>query len=212
MHREQVYKRKDIYRAGEQTEPDGNMLNDASLTNQIVPRVVLLLPQAVMPDIKLSYNDAPVERPLVADLILFYAFDEPTCFTMVAHRDLARLEVDAKCLHDIAIHNLRRDLPAPEIHQISEGTFMLTCGGNFEATTLLLDEVWQQASDMVAGELVVAVPARDIVLFTGTENLEGLAFMRSKVSRVLETGDHTLTRFFLVKKETGWDVYKGFAH
>lgn len=187
------------------------MTKEARLAHNIVPRVMLSLPRAVVPDIKLSHSDSPVKRDLVADLILFYAFDEPTCFTMVAERDLARLDLDAKGLHDIAMINLRRLIHDPEMHQISSGVFMLTCGGNFEATTLLLDEIWQQAAKMVVGKLVVAIPARDVVTFTGTDNREGLAFLRSKVSMILETGDHTLTRNFIVRNGTAWRVYQGFA-
>lgn len=164
-----------------------------------------------MPDIKLSDDDSPVERPLVADLILFYAFDQPDYFTMVARRDLVRLALDRNSLHAIAINNLRRIIPPPELHEVFPGAFMLTCGGNFEATTLLLDEVWQQLSAIVPGDLVVAVPARDLVIITGSDNHGGLAFVRSKVSNILETADHTLTRHFLVKNENGWRLYEGFA-
>lgn len=187
------------------------MLDEAPPADLIVPRVVLSLPKAVVPDIELSQDDSPVEQLLVADLILFYAFDQPSCFTMVAHRDLTRLTLNEQRLHDIALTNLRRTIPEPELHEVSSGVFMLTCGGNFEATTLLLDEVWQQVSAMVQGDLVVAVPARDVVILTGTENREGLAFMRSKVSQILETGDHALTRYFLVRGGSRWSVYEGFA-
>jgi uncharacterized protein YtpQ (UPF0354 family) len=177
----------------------------------VVPRIVLNLPKTVVPDIELPDDDSPVELPFIADLILFYGFDQPTYFTMVAQRDLVRLALDKQRLHAIALANLRRLMPQPELHEISPGVFMLTCGGNFEATTLLLDEVWHQVSTKVLGGLVVAVPARDIVIFTGADNRDGLAFMRSKVSHVLETCDHTLTRFFLVRYGDKWTVYEGFA-
>ena len=130
---------------------------------------------------------------------------------MVAHRDLTRLALDKQQLHDIALTNLRRTISEPEVHEISSGVFMLTCGGNFEATTLLLDEVWEQVAATVNGDLVLAVPARDVVIFTGTQNRDGLAFMRSKVSQILETGDHTLTRHFLVRCGTRWSLYEGFG-
>jgi uncharacterized protein YtpQ (UPF0354 family) len=187
------------------------MPDNAPSADLVVPRVVLSLPRAVVPDIELSNDDSPVEQPFVGDLILFYGFDQPSYFTMVAQRDLTRLALDKQRLHAVAVTNLRRTIPQPELHQISPGVFMLTCGGNFEATTLLLDEVWQQVTAKVSGDLVVAVPARDIVIFTGGDNRDGLAFMRSKVSHILEVGDHTLTRHFLVRSESGWRVYEGFA-
>src|ERR1051326_4904591 len=53
---------------------------------------------------------------------------------------------------------------------------------------------------LVRGPLVAGVPARDMVAFTRAENRQGLAFMRSRVSEVLEEGGHTLTRHFLVRQ------------
>lgn len=187
------------------------MFDEALSADKIVPRVVHVLPKGGVPDLVLSPEDSPVQRSFVADLILSYAFDQPTCFTMVAERDLTQLGLDEQGVHDIALVNLRRTISPPQAHQVSEGVFMLTCGGDMEATILLLDEVWQQTEGMVLGELVVAVPARDVVFFTGTENREGLAFMRSKVSEILEVGDHTLTRSFLVRNGSAWVVYEGFG-
>lgn len=187
------------------------MSNDPPAIDRVVPRIVVSLPTGVVPDIELSDNDSPVEQRLVADLIVWYAFDEPTCFTILTQRDLARLKVDLKGLNDIALSNLRRIIPETQVHRLSNDVFVLTCGGNFEATTLLLDEVWEQMSAKVQGDLVVAVPARDILVFAGSNNREGLAHMRSKVSEILETGDHLLTRSFLMRRGKSWVVYKGFA-
>jgi uncharacterized protein YtpQ (UPF0354 family) len=181
------------------------MLDEGQTVDRVVPRIVVNLPEAVVPNIELSQDDSPVERPLVADLLVWYAFDEPTCFTMVAHRHLARLGLDKERLHEIALSNLRRLIPETEVYELSNGVSALICGGNFEATTLLLDEVWGQMSPRVQGDLVMAVPARDVVIFTGSNNREGLAHMRSKVSEVLETGDHILTRHFLVRRGNAWE-------
>ena len=169
------------------------------------------LPSSVVPDIVLSHCDSPVDEQLVADLLVAYAFDQPTVFTMVANRDLERLDLDMRQLREIALTNLRRMIPLPELKEVYAGVGLITCGGDFEATTLLLDEVWKQIAGMVEGDLTVAVPARDVVLFTGSTNHDGLAFMRSKVSEILETGDHILTRHFLVRREGEWSIYTGFA-
>ena len=44
---------------------------------------------------------------------------------------------------------------------------MLTAGGNYEATLILLPEVWESVAEMVSGQIVAAVPARDVLYFTG---------------------------------------------
>lgn len=187
------------------------MLDEDPPAELIVPRIVLSLPAGSVPDVELSFDDSPVDRELVGDLVIFYAFDQPTCFTMVAYRDIDRLALTERQLHDLALVNLRQTIPQLQLHEVSPGVFMLTCGGDFEATTLLLDEVWEQVAGMICGDLVVAVPSRDVVMFAGSENREGMAFMRSKVSQILEMGDRVLTRSFLVRRESWWDLYEGFS-
>ena len=88
---------------------------------------------------------------------------------------------------------------------------MLTCGGNFEAVCLLLGEVWEQAASMVLGDLVVGIPAKDIVVFTGAEQREQLARMRTSVSSMLEKSTQPLTRHFLTRRGSEWVKYEGFA-
>ena len=195
------------------------MLDTAPPASLIVPRIVLDLPKTGDPDIVFSEDDTPVERHLVADLSVAYAFDEPKCFVMVARRDLVRLRLDNRCVHGLAIANLleRMKKLEPEFQQLSNGVFILAGAGDFTAATLLLDDVWRQAMDrlheglLVPGPLVAAVPARDMVAFTRAENRQGLTFMRSRVSQVLEESDHTLTRHFLVRRDGTWSQYEGFA-
>ncbi len=187
------------------------MPGDESSVETIVPCVKVALPGGGKADFELSEDDSPVEAPFVADLIILYGFDEPAYFTIVNLREFRRLGLDHDSIHRHALENLRRLIPAPEVSQVFEGVYMLTCGGNFESATLLLDEIWEQTQQMVENDLIVAVPARDIVLFTGSENIDGLAFIRSKVSIILETGDHILTRHFLRRNGNQWQKYTGHA-
>lgn len=180
---------------------------------QIVPRIVLDLPTGVSADVNLSGDDSPIERHLVADLSVTYAFDLPKIFQIVARRDLIRLGLIESEIHELALQNLGERMVhlAPDFLELENDIFLLRSGGDFEATMLLFDHVWQQAETMIHGELVVSVPARDSVAFTGAFNKQGLAFMRSQVSRILETGNHTLTRHFLARRNDKWVKYEGYA-
>ena len=179
--------------------------------NLIVPRIVLDLPMVVKPDLVLSGDNTPVEQKLVADLSIAYAFDLPQCFRMVAQRDLVRLGLNQQSIHSLALTNLQERVADADILELDDNIFTLSCGRNNEAAMIVLDPVWTQAVSMVQGDLVVAVPSRDIVMFTGAENRDGLRIMRSRVSQLLEQGDHTLTRHFLIRAERNWRRYEGFA-
>src|SRR5262249_32022125 len=154
----------------------------------------------------LTGDNSPVERHLVADLSVAYAFDQPKCFVMVARRDLTRLGLDERSIHGIALANLAQRVKGLdlEFQELTNGVFILAGAGDFTASVLLLDEVWRQAVErlheglLVRGPLVAAVPARDMVAFTRADNRQALAFMGSRVSEILEGGGHTLTRHFLV--------------
>lgn len=67
-----------------------------SLKEKIYPRVYLDLPESTPADIKLTRADSPVEKQLVGDLILFYAFDKGDHFQIISNSDLAELELKRK--------------------------------------------------------------------------------------------------------------------
>lgn len=175
-----------------------------------MPRIYVALPDVGAADITLSKADSPVERRLVADLLVFYAFDLGSCYRIISHADLERLAVTPDELHERAIRNLR-DLKLEVRAHTGDRIIMLTAGGNYEATLLLLPEIWESVAEMVAGRIVAAVPARDVVYFTGDADRENLADMRKWTSKAIEQMDKPLSRAFIRWTVTGWEEYSGFA-
>jgi hypothetical protein len=120
------------------------------------------------------------------------------------------LGLDPSHLRAVAIENLRRRLPPVRISGHS-GVYMLTLpgeGGFFEASLLLLDEVWDaQLAPHLKGAAVVTMPFRDLVFVTGADDEAGLARVRE-----LEAGtqtqdlEHPLSRQFLVRRQGAWRV------
>ena len=61
---------------------------------------------------------------------------------------------------------------------------------------------------MYAGkDVLVAVPARDILLLATSGNLEGLNKMVEKVRSVHSTGDHLQSRWILKRSKHQWSTY-----
>jgi hypothetical protein len=81
--------------------------------------------------------------------------------------------------------------------------FVFTAGGNLESSLLLLDDLWESQLSLVPGELVVSVPARDCIAFTGSHSAEGVAELRASIDRV-SGGDHVLTRQLFVRRDSSW--------
>eukprot|EP01035_Chromulina_nebulosa_P005892 gene5892-biopygen4990 len=176
----------------------------------VVPRIYVNLPKGVPADITLATEDSPVERALVADLVVFYAFDVGSHYELVSNRDLARLGLSPDELHERALANLRALNLEVRAHQ-GERTMMLTAGGNYEATLILLPEIWETIAEMVSGRIVVSVPGRDMLLVAGDADPENLAELRRVTSSAIERADKPLSRAFLRWTGTQWEHYSGFA-
>jgi uncharacterized protein YtpQ (UPF0354 family) len=133
------------------------------------------------------------------DLVILYAEDTPSnirYFTEDAVEDLGLAESELRAR---AIENLRGLLPAIEMRG-EDGTYMLTADGNYEASLLLFDDIWVSGQIEVRGELVVAVPARDMLLVTGSEDPGGLELIRSLVAEVMTSSAYRLTdRLFVYR-------------
>jgi uncharacterized protein YtpQ (UPF0354 family) len=182
----------------------------AKTVEKIVPRIYVALPRTGEAGTTLSPENSPVQRRLVADLVIFYAFDVGAHYEIVSNKDLTRLDITPDELHDRALTNLRELKLEVRAHK-GERTLMLTAGGNYEATLVLLPEVWGSVSPMVSGQIVALVPARDVLLFTGDADPENLADMRRLTSKTLEHADKPLSRVFIRWMENQWEEYTGYA-
>jgi uncharacterized protein YtpQ (UPF0354 family) len=133
-------------------------------------------------------------------LVVVYAEDTPLNIRYFGPDDLAKAGVARDALRALAVDNLRRVLPKVELHE-GEDVNMLTAGGNYEASLLLLDDIWDDGSLKVDGEIVVALPARDLLLITGSRNARGIARMRELAREIRAEGTYTLTEELFVYRQ-----------
>jgi uncharacterized protein YtpQ (UPF0354 family) len=125
------------------------------------------------------------------DLVILYAEDSPKNIRYLGPRDLELAKIDRKGLRTLACGNLMRLLPKIERHG-SNGLYMITAGGDYEASLLLLDTIWTDIQKDVQGEVVVAIPTRDLLLVTGSQSPQGLEKMKQAVQRA-SNGSYRLT-------------------
>lgn len=153
--------------------------------------------------IDLPAEDSPVSRPLAADLIVLYAEDLPDRFVFVSKRRMEQLGLTAAELHELALSNLPGRLPEIEIHGESP-RHMLTCGGNFEATLLLHDRLWETLAESLPGTPMVAVPARDLLFVSGA-NWDGAhQFLSELATKELEDKRYALSQQVFVRTGGTW--------
>ena len=104
-----------------------------------------------------------VYEDLNADLIILYAEDSPKNIRYVGPKDLDEAHIEKKELRTLACENLKRLLPKIERHG-TNGLYMIVAGGDYEASLLLLDSIWTDIRKEVRGDVVVAIPSRDLLL------------------------------------------------
>lgn len=89
---------------------------------------------------------------------------------------------------------------------------MLILDGDLEASLLLADHLWAQLAPQIPGDLIAAVPSRDVLTVSGTGVADGEALLRSAVERVWSNPRTNpkllLTRSLLVRQDGSWQLFE----
>jgi uncharacterized protein YtpQ (UPF0354 family) len=170
------------------------------------PTSTTFLPLLVSIDDDRYLDEYPLDE-FLGDLAVGYTVGPPYGDRLLSWADLDRFGLSHRALRRHASDNLDRMLQRVRIHG-QPPALMLSFDG-LESSVLLADAFWESLVGGVPGELVVGVPARDVVIVTGSESRPGLEKARRAVDRVFFAGDqHLLTRHLLVRRHGGWDVFR----
>ena len=128
-----------------------------------------------------DYND---------ELVIIYAMDEEkrTRYLM-ANEEIG---VARKDLRKLAVENLDRLLPSVQLQQAGD-VGMMTANGDYEASLLLLDEIWRSGRIKMNGDIVVAIPAKDVLMVTGSKSRKGIAAVRELAAKYKAESRYEIT-------------------
>jgi uncharacterized protein YtpQ (UPF0354 family) len=162
--------------------------------------------------ILLSPEDPAYQREHVLDgylgpLAVGYALGPPFGGRrLVTWADLKRFDTSRGALRRRAAAYLDAMLTRVRIHG-RPPALMLSFAG-FESSVVLADAFWADQARSVPGELVIGVPARDVVVVTGSGSPSGWARARRAVDRVFFAGGaHLLLPDLLVRRDGGGAPY-----
>ena len=146
--------------------------------------------------------DAPahIVEDFNEDLVIVYAEDTPRNTRYFSLKELEEAGVARKDLRGLALANLDRILPEVEIHA-GENFSMLVAGGDYVPSLLLVDELWRSGQVKADGDIVVAVPARDMLLYTGSRNAKGIEELQKQARKVVEESSYSLTSQLFVYRD-----------
>jgi hypothetical protein len=140
------------------------------------------------------------------DLTVVYTFGPQFGRRVVTHADLEQLQMNPRSLRRAALDHLEVLSSRAEFHG-QPPALMLSFEG-LESSLLLANDFWTRLQGAVPGQLVVGVPARDVVIVTGSMSQPGLEKARRCVERIFFAGDeHLLSRSLLIRRGDGWEPF-----
>lgn len=135
------------------------------------------------PMITEKYND---------QLIIAYAEDAGNSFKYLTEDDIKTLSISKDSLKSIALRNFAKIIPDMQ-RQGDNGLFMITAGGSYEASLILLSSVWTKENLPVDGAFIIAIPNRDMLMVTGSNNKTGIAKRKEIATDSYNTGNYQIS-------------------
>ncbi len=127
---------------------------------------------------------------------MIYALDDPDHLTFISTEDYQRTGMTKRELRTVAIENLRSLLPRPVI-RTSPSYSIIVAGKKYESSLLLLDDLWK-GLEPTKDELIVAIPTRNMLLFTESSNQKGIVAMRKQAAQVKKQSPQGLTDILFI--------------
>jgi len=151
-------------------------------------------------------SPAHLTDPFLGGLTVGYTLEPAGRRRLLTWPELERSGLPHRELWRAAAANLYRLLERVAIHG-QPPALMLSLDG-LESSALLAHAFWDDLAGSVPGDLVVGVPARDVVIFTGAHSHSGLRKLRRAVDRVFFAGGpHLLSSDLLVRRRRRWEVF-----
>ena len=155
---------------------------------------------ALMKEQGLGDEAVAVHDPFNSELVVAYAEDRDKTYRYLLPGDVTRLGLGGDDLALLALNNLAKLVPPPEL---ITGPFAygIRIDGNYEASLLLYPGWWENQPIKVDGDYVVAVPARDILMITGSNNQAGIAQLRALARQTVQKGSHAIVDTLFVFRD-----------
>ncbi|HYH15964.1 MAG TPA: DUF1444 family protein [Flavisolibacter sp.] len=159
-------------------------------------------------EISLSHDDSPVFKSYAEGIAIFYTLDMGDSYQFIQNRQLSGT-ITLDTLHDAALTNMAKAISdKTEVNGDPDNVMMVTNGGNFEATMLLADFLWEQLEPIFNDKLCVAIPAKDLLFISASSNPVGRESLRSFVRFYFEEHqtEGLIVRHIYERSNSGWEL------
>ena len=187
------------------------MSRSREVASQAIAYLKVILPPEPLPGerfVTLSPADTPVIRELSNGLGVAYLIDEGSSYGYIQQRDLASSQLSEADLYAIGIKNLHR-VADERLRVQPYGTiFALLMGGTFEASMILLEDLWDHSlAEYVGDDVMVAIPARDVLAFGDASSPAVIKDLRAVIDRLVAAGTAELATVPYRRRGGEWFAY-----
>ncbi|MFT7776228.1 hypothetical protein [Roseateles sp.] len=149
-----------------------------------------------------------LHRPFVAGLVAVPMLDSVRSARLVTEGDCDALHLSPDQTHELALANVRAILkPLAEVAQPVKPGAIGTIGGDFyESSRVLSPNDWAPLAQAQGGVLIVALPAKDAVLYSADDSPAGIDALRTYARDVARRSPGRLTDVLLRWTPTGWQA------
>ncbi len=156
----------------------------------------------------ISPKDTPIIS-FVGDLMIIFVIERGEDTYEIIKDNMLPPNTDMEEIYRIACENLARDVKFV-ISNTLYGGFGIIADGHHEASSLCFKHIWSVCVDKLQDDIVIMVPAKDMVLFVPASNQEQLEAMRAYGMEAYERNkDKISTKLFrFTKKEKELTTYE----
>ena len=112
-----------------------------------------------------SYPEQMVMTRIMDSYIGLFVQDVGEVFTFISY-DMLPEGVSVEQLQQAAFGNLIRDIHFRSCESKEPGIYGIIAGGNFEAESILLNDIWKAVSEELGDDVAITIPTKDVVFYT----------------------------------------------
>ena len=147
-------------------------------------------------------------RPLAPGLWAIPVVDSPRSMRVVVKQDLRALKLDEEALFELGRRNLREQLkPLKDVARVPRPGDVGRLGeDDYESSRLLLHAEWAELAERMKHQLVVMVPASNLLIYGEASNVQALEGLRALGREAARGSERPLSLTVLKWTVAGWEV------
>ena len=151
-----------------------------------------------------------VQRPFIGGLGMAVVVDMPSSMRMFSVDDAEALDVSEADAIEVARKNLRDNLKPLADYEwpTAPKSLGLMSESQYESSRLLLHDDWAPVAEALGGNLVVAIPASDALVYGRGDSNEALDALRTLVDEVTRSAERPISKSLFRWSSERWEVVR----